>query len=175
MLILRYEWNDIIATSFELSRESIAAAIRLHSTSLEKIVIESSYDHGHFSGFKPGSLGDCLLFCNELKSLVIDLVMLYGRQYYDNNSSTPPLSELLPPGLTHLGISILPSLAGVQATQDNVMGLLRQCGPEGRFSKLKSISFIGCSTGYMEDQKIVALARKGGVELTQHEIQRPSC
>lgn len=174
VLLLQYDWNDIIATGFELSSESIAAAIRLHSTSLEKIVIESSYDRGGFSRSYPGSLGDCLLCCNGLESLVIDLAMLCRRQYY-NNSSTPTLSELLPPGLTHLGISIFPPLAGVQATQDNVVGLLRQCGPEGRFFKLKSIDLIGCSTEYMEDQEIIALAKKGGVELTQHELQRPSC
>lgn len=168
VLVLQYEWND------ELSSESIAAAIRLHSQSLEKIVIESSYMRDGFSGSNLGSLGDCLLCCNELESLVIDLAMLYDRQDC-NNLSTPTLSEMLPPGLIHLAIAILPPFAAVQATQDNVVGLLRQCGPGGRFFKLKSIDFIGCSARYMVDQEIIALARKGGVELTQHALPRPSC
>lgn len=167
VLTLEPEWNHFLS-NFELSFESIAAAIRLHSASLEKMLIENPYPDD-FIDLDPGSLGDCLLSCVKLESLVINLVMLYGREYYDNDSPTPPLSELLPPGLTDLGLSILPSLAGRQATKDNIVGLLRQCGPKGQFSRLKKIDLIGSSTESMEDQEIVALAKKNGVELTQHD------
>ncbi|KAL2279901.1 hypothetical protein FJTKL_13053 [Diaporthe vaccinii] len=164
VLTLEPTWNDFLV-NFELSFESIAAAIRLHSSSLEKILIANPYPDG-FVDVDPGSLGDCLLSCVKLESLVINLVMLYGREYYDNNSPTPPLSELLPPGLTDLGLSILPSLAGGQATKDNIVGLLRHCGPKGRFSRLNKIDLIGSSTESMKDQEIIALAKKNGVELT---------
>lgn len=171
VLILHSEWDD---TPDNFYSESIAAAIRLHSASLEEILIEGSKDYDdHFEDSDPGSLGDCLSSCVKLKSLVINLVMLYGRKHYNNNSSTLPLSEVLPPGLTDLGLSIFPSCAGKfpylsrrQITKDNIVGLLRQCGPKGRFSRLKKIDLIGAVTEYMEDQEIIALAKKGDVELT---------
>lgn len=168
VLILQWEWNNASPDS-DLSSESIAAAIRLHSASLEKISIESSYAPNDSDESDPGNLGDCLLLCDKLKSLSIDLGMLYGREYYDDNPSTRPLSEVLPPGLTNLGLSILPYLAGVGATKDNILGLLRQCGPKQRFSRLKNIAFIHCSDVYMADQEIVALAEKAGVELTRQD------
>lgn len=171
VLILQSKWNDGFDDfDSELYSESIVAAIRLHSASLEKILVESSHDYDdNFDDSDPGSLGDCLLSCVKLESLVINLVMLYGRQYYDTNSSTPPLSELLPPGLTDLGLSIYPSLARGQETKDKIVGLLRQCGPKGRFCKLKKIDLIGSTTQFMEDQEIITLAKKVGVELTQHD------
>ncbi|KAG6355927.1 hypothetical protein INS49_015311 [Diaporthe citri] len=171
VLILQSEWND---TRDILYSESIAAAIRLHSASLEKILIEGSDDYDDYlSDSDPGSLGDCLLPCVKLESLVINLVVLYGREHYDNNPSPTPLSELLPPGLTDLGLSFRirkfpPSGAG-QATKDNIVGLLRQCGPKGRFSRLKKIDLVGDSAEFMEDQEIIALAKKAEMELTQHD------
>lgn len=170
VLILEWKWLD---ASFapDLSSKSIAAAIRLHSSSLEKISIMGfyRYDPDNPDESDPGGLGDCLLLCDKLKSLSIDLGVLHGGEYYDDNSSTRPLSEVLPPGLTNLGLSILPSLAEVRATKDDILGLLRQCGPKQRFSRLKKIAFIHSSVVYMADQEIIALAEKAGVELTEQD------
>lgn len=170
VLTLQSRWAEYFDHRVvELSSESIVAAIRLHSASLEKIFIESCRDPDEFEESGPGSLGDCLLSCDRLESLVINFVVLYGREYYDNNSYHQPLSELLPPGLITLGLSNFPSSARSQATEDNIVGLLRQCGPKGRFFRLKKIDLVGSFTEFMEDQEIIALAKKGGVELKQHD------
>lgn len=175
MLALRWEWSDHIAGS-ELSNDSIASAIRLHSASLEELLIGGSdqldddeEELDVVDKFDPGSLGDCLLSCDKLETLLINLERLYGRESHDQNSTCQPLTEVLPPGLVRLGLSISPLLAGGQVIKDKILGLLHQCGPGGRFLKLQEIGLIGSNDGFMADEEMIALAKKNGVVLTKHD------
>lgn len=154
------------------SGRAMVDAIKLHSASLEEISIDTTgYSEEFFEDYiSPEILGDCLLRCDKLERLTINLEVLYEyREAYEENSSSFPLSSVLPPGLTSLGLSFVPRRAeALRATKDNVLELLHQCGPNGQFSRLKRLQITDFTTEFDTEGDIVVMARKAGVELTLH-------
>lgn len=146
---------------------ALANAIELHSASLEEVSIAST--EGSWEGFLiPAALRDSLLLCKKLERLAIDLEVLYGDgESYEENSSSSPLSFLLPPGLASLTLSFVPRRKGaLGATKDNVLELLRQCGPNGRCSGLKKLELRDFIAEVDAREDFIVMARKAGVELT---------
>lgn len=157
---------------------AIFEAIRLHSASLEDIFVDNIGDTlvGSYGDVDAGALGDCLLRCDKLERLTIGIEAIYGAENYEKNSYSHPLSVVLPAGLTSLSLTSLSLELGdvsqgpyIQATKDNVLGLLRCCGPKGRFSRLTKIHLTGFTMKADEKQDLMVLAQKAGVALTLRE------
>lgn len=177
--VLILEWASCLTTlvDFDFSGNAIADAVKLHSDSLEEISI-NSHDitrdlwKEFNSDVDPGVLGSCLLGCDKLERLTIDLEVLYGGpEVFEENSFNHPLSEFLPQGLTSLGLSFVQLEVEAAATRENVLGLLRQCGPDGRLSRLKRLQLTDYITDYDEEYDIAFMAGKAGVELILHTRQ----
>lgn len=125
----------------------------------------------------PGVFGDWLLRCGKLERLTINPEVLYGDENYEINSSSHPLSGVLPAGLTSLSLGLVTRSHGAElrATKDNVLGLLRQCGPKGRFSRLKELQLTDCMMKADEKQIFMVPASEAGVELTLRKCVRTEC
>lgn len=171
--VLILEWRSYLITSvdFDFSGNAVADAIKLHSASLEEISIDSDEITADLwkdftCDVDPGILGDCLLRCDKLKRLTIDLEVLYGGpDVFQEHSFNYPLSEVLPQGLTSLGLNFVQVEVEAHATKDNVLGLLRQCGPNGRFARLKKLQLTDYITDFDEEHDMAFMARNAGVEL----------
>jgi hypothetical protein len=148
--VLSLQWGKtlVFTRGFNFYGNAILEAIKLHFASLVEILIDSTEDALMEScgDVETGVFGDWLLRCDKLERLTIYLEVLYGNENYERNSSSHPLSILLPASLTSLslGLGTLAHGAELQATKDNVLGLLRQCGPKGRFSRFKELQLPDC-------------------------------
>ncbi|KAJ0116993.1 hypothetical protein J7T55_003408 [Diaporthe amygdali] len=167
VFILQWGGSLVSEEESEFSSESIANAISLHADSLEEVWIDCYEDLWvqYCDNADPGSLGDCLVHCNKLKHLAIDLVVLYGLDDYDQNCASQPLSKVLPPSLISLRLAFEPASAGDQVTQENLVDLLRECGPKGRFPSLKNLDLTRCMNETEDYQDLLALAQEAGVDL----------
>lgn len=171
VLVLQWENSSLCpSVDFDPSGYALANAIELHSASLEEVSIESTQGSWEIEGdfLIPAGLRDSLLLCKNLERLTIDPEVLYGdEEAYEENSCIYPLSLLLPPGLTSLTLSFVPRRKeALWATRHNVLELLSQCGPNGRFSRLKKLELTSFSAMKSVRGDIIVMARKAGVELT---------
>lgn len=172
VLVLQWGRNfDInINRGFSFFGNAILEAIKLHFASLEEILIEGTKDtwlniHGDVD---TGEFGDWLLRCDKLQRLTINFEILYGVDNYENNSSSYPLSAVLPAGLTSLCLRLvtLSHRTDIQVAKDNLLGFLRHCGPSRRFSRLKDIQLTYKYMGVDDEKDLMVQANKAGVALT---------
>lgn len=178
VLVLQWSQTFVPGRGFSFFGNAILEVLKLHFASLEEIMIDGT-DYtlvNSYGDVDSGVFGDWLLRCDKLQRLTIDLEVLYGDENYQNNSSSYPLSLVLPAGLTSLSLTSLCLGHGtmsqgpdIQATKNNILGLLRQCGQKGRLSRLKEIQITGYITNADEKQDLMILAKKAGVGLTLRE------
>lgn len=169
VLVLQWTWNNEDIHDFSFLGDAILDIIKLYFNSLEEILIDSTLGVESYGDVDSRAFGDWLWRCEKLQRLSIDLEVLYGDENYENNSSSYPLSLVLPAGLTSLCLRHGTKSTSIQATTDNVLGLLRCCGPKGRFSRLTKIHLIEFIMDADEKRDLIVLAQKAGVELTLRE------
>lgn len=182
VLVLQWGRTFIRVNGFTFFSTALLEAIKLHFSTLEEILVESTGDtsadyYDNVRNVDVEAFGRGLSRCDKLERLTIDLEILYGDDDFDGNSSSYPLTDLLPSGLTSLslGLGIMSLEPQLQATRENVLGLLRQCGPKERFSRLRTLQLTDCIMKSSKEQDFVILARNAGVVLTMRKCFRPEC
>lgn len=178
--VLILEWGPDFWDVYDFTfSTALLDAIKIHSYSLEEISVDglgmTLIDH--YGAVDPEQFESWLLRCNKLERLAINLDMLYGDENFERNSSSYSLAKILPNSLSSLTLGFGITLHGglQQATKDNVSEFLCQCGPKGRFSRLRRLQLIDCMMDFDKNQDLMTLARNAGVVLTTRRCLRLDC
>lgn len=178
--VLVLEWGPNFWNVYDSTfSTALLEAIKIHSDSLEEILVDgigrTLIDlHG---AVDPEPFEAWFLRCNKLERLAINLEILYGDEDFERNSFSYPLAKILPTGLSSLTLGLGITMHGglQQATKDNVSEFLCQCGPNGRFPKLRKLQLMNCMMDFDKDQDLTILARNAGVVLTTRRCVRLDC